>query len=72
MYTKQSIYRAVPPFLINSNEKQCSESNILTMDYKLVFENSSLAAVYTLPNHYLFEGCQVLEYQTETDLLNKP
>ena len=41
------------------------------MDYKLVFENSSLAAVYTMPNHYLFEGCQVLEYQTETDLLNK-
>ena len=42
------------------------------MDYKLVLENSSLAAVYTLPNHHLFEGCHVLEYQTETDLLNKP
>ena len=31
-------------------QEGCSESNILTMDHKLVLGNSSLAAVYTLPN----------------------
>ena len=36
-----SIYIAVLPFLMNLNEKRCSESNMLTMDFKLVLENSS-------------------------------
>ena len=42
------------------------------MDCKLVLENSSLAAVYTLPYHYLLKGCKVFGYHTEADLLNKP
>ena len=41
-----SIYRAVLPLLINWNEKCFSESNILTMDYELVLENSSSAVKY--------------------------
>ena len=43
------------------------------MDLKLVLENSSSAAVYTLPTakyHYVFEGHKIFEYQTETDILN--
>ena len=43
---------------------------MLTMDYKLVLENSSSAAVYTLLNTNLFEDHKVFEYQTEIDLLN--
>ena len=39
------------------------------MDQELVLESS--AVVYTMEYHYLFEGCKVFEYQTETDLLNK-
>ena len=35
-----SIYITVLPFLMNLNEKRCSESNMLT-DFKLVLENSS-------------------------------
>ena len=50
IYTMQSIYIAALPFLINWNDKQCSESNILTMDHKVVLENPSSAAVNTLPN----------------------
>ena len=50
LYTTQSIYIAALPFLINWNEKQCSKSNILTMDYNLVLGNSSPADVYTLLN----------------------
>ena len=42
------------------------------MDHKLVLENPSSAVVNTMPNHYLFEGRKVFEYQTETDLLNGP
>ena len=45
-----SSYIAALPFLINWNERWCSESNILTMDHKLILENSSSAAVYTRPN----------------------
>ena len=41
-----SIYRAALPLLINWNEKWFSESNILTMDYELVLENSSSAVKY--------------------------
>ena len=39
------------------------------MDYELVLEK---AAVYIAGHHYLFEGREVFEYQSETDLLNKP
>ena len=39
------------------------------MDHKLVLENSSSAAVYTLPNNP-FEGRKVFADQTEIDLLN--
>ena len=46
--TTPSIHLAALSFLINWNEKRCSESNILTMDHKLVLENSSSAPVYTL------------------------
>ena len=46
--TTPSIHIAALSFLINWNEKRCSESNILTMDHKLVLENSSSAHVYTL------------------------
>ena len=42
------------------------------MVHELVFENSSSAAAYTAEYHYLFEDRKVFEYQTETDLLNKP
>ena len=48
------IYKAVPPFLINLDEKWCSKFNIVTMDHKLVPENSSSAAVYTLPNTIIY------------------
>ena len=54
MYTTQSIYIAALPFLINWNEKRCSKSNMLNMDHKLVLENSSSAAVYTLSNTIIF------------------
>ena len=54
MYTTRSIYRAVPQFLINGNEKRCSESNILTMDYKSVLENFSSVAVFTLLNTIIY------------------
>ena len=40
-----SIYITVLPFLMNLNEKRCSESNMLTMDFKLVLENSSSVVV---------------------------
>ena len=73
LYTMQSIYIAVLPFLINWNEKPSSESNIMIMDQELVLENSSSAAVYTLPNTIIYlKVCEVFEYQTETDLLNGP
>ena len=49
-----SSYIAALPFLINWNERWCSESNILTMDHKLIQENSSSAAVYTLPNTIIY------------------
>ena len=49
-----SSYIAALPFLINWNERWCSESNILTMDHKLILENSSSAAVYTLPNTIIY------------------
>ena len=44
-------------------QEGCSESNILTMDHKPVLENSTLAAVYTVQYHYLFDL---------SDLLNIP
>ena len=50
LYTKQPIYRAALSFLINWNEKQCTESNILTMEHELFLENSSSANVNTLSN----------------------
>ena len=34
--------------------KQCSKSNILTLDYKLVLENSSSVAVDTLLNTIIY------------------
>ena len=40
------------------------------MDYEIVLENTSLAALNTLPN-YLFKGPKVFEYQIEIDLLNE-
>ena len=52
LYTTQSIYIAVLPFLINW--KQWSKSNILTMGHHLVLENSSSTAVYTMPNTIIF------------------
>ena len=54
LYTTQSIYIAGLSFLINWNEKRCSESNILTIDHKLVLESSSSAAVNTLPNTIIY------------------
>ena len=42
------------PFLINRNEKHCSKSNILTMDHKLILENSSSNAVNTQLNAIIF------------------
>ena len=47
-----SIYIAALLFLINW--KHWSKSNILTMDHDLVLENSSSAAVYTLPNTIIY------------------
>ena len=45
----------------------------MTMDHELVLENSSSAAIYILPNTInLFAGHKIFEYQTETDLLNRP
>ena len=41
------------------------------MDHDLVLENSSLAAVYTLPNTISYlKALKVLEYQTETGIFN--
>ena len=54
LYTMRSIYIASIPFLINWNEKSCGKSNIMIMDHQLVLENSSLAAVYTLPNTIIY------------------
>ena len=47
LYTMQSIYRAALSFLINWNDKQCTKSSILTIDYKFVPENPSSPAVNT-------------------------
>ena len=52
--------QAVLPFLINWNEKQCRESNILTMEHKPVLENSSSAAVNTLLNAIIY--LKVIKY----------
>ena len=42
----------------------------MTMDHKFFIENSSYAAVNILPNNSIyFEGRNVFERQTETDLL---
>ena len=68
LYTTQSIYIAALPFLINWNEKRCSESNILTMDRELVLENCSSAAANTLQNTIIY--LKAVKYQTETDLSN--
>ena len=38
LYTRESIYLAALPFLVNLNEKRCNESNTLTMDHELVHE----------------------------------
>ena len=53
-YTTQSIYKAALTFLINWNEKWCNKCNTLTMDHKLVFENSSSADVSTLSNNIVY------------------
>ena len=50
LYITQSICIAAVPFLINWNEKRCSESNIPTMDHELALDNSSSVSVYTLQN----------------------
>ena len=47
-YTTQFLYLSALPFL--RNWKQWSKSNTLTIDHDFVLENSSSAAVYTLPN----------------------
>ena len=54
VYTTQSIYIAALPFLINWNNKQCSESTILTMHHKFVLENCCSAAVNTLLNTIIY------------------
>ena len=41
------------PFLIYWNEKQCSKSNILTMDHKLILVNS-ISAIYALLNTIIY------------------
>ena len=71
LYTTRSIYIVTLPFLINWNEKPCSESNILTMDHEPVLENSSSAPFNTLPytNIYL-KAIKYFHNQTATDLLN--
>ena len=46
---------------------------MLSMEHILVLENFNSAAVlHTVKYHYLFEGHKVFEYETDTDLLNKP
>ena len=52
--------QTVLPFSINWNEKQCRESNILTMEHKLVLENSTSAAVNTLLNAIIY--LKVIKY----------
>ena len=49
LYTAQFIYIAT-----SVAENQCSKFNILTMVHKLFFENSSSAAVNTLPNTIIY------------------
>ena len=56
----QSIYIAAWTFFINWNQKQCSKSNILTMDHKPALENSSSTAIYTLPSAIFY--FQVVQY----------
>ena len=60
LYTTRSIYTAATQFLINWTEKRCSKSNILTMNHELVFENSSSAGLYTVPNSIIF--LKVIKY----------
>ena len=67
----QSIFLAVQAFLINWNEKWCSQSNILTMDHKLMLK-IPLCCLHIADYHYLFESGKAFEHQTETDLLNRP
>ena len=43
------------------------------MDHERVTENSSSAAVYTLPNTIIYlKAVKYLKYPTKTDLLNEP
>ena len=68
LYTTRSISIAALPFLINW--KQWSESNILTADHDLVLENSSSAAVYTLPNTIIYlKALKYLNIRLRRDLM---
>ena len=72
LHTTRSIYIAVLPYLINLDEKQCSRSNILTMDHKPVLENSSPTAVNTLQNTIIYlKAVKYLNIRMR-HLLNEP
>ena len=45
---------------------------MLTMDHKLVLEILVQLLFMHCEYNYLFEGCKLFEYETETDLLNIP
>ena len=53
-YNTRFIYRAAPQFLTNWNEKQYSKPSLMTMDRKIVPENSSSAVTYTLPTTMIY------------------
>ena len=38
----------------------------------LLLKSQFICCLHTAEYHYLFECCKVFEYQTETDLLNRP
>ena len=54
LYITESIYIVALPFLLNWNEKQCSKSNMLTIELEFFLENSSSAFVYTLLNTVIY------------------
>ena len=53
-YNTRFIYNAALQFLTNWNEKQYNKPNLMTMDHKLVPENSSWAVGYTLPTTMIY------------------
>ena len=67
------IYLQSSSTIFDTLKWELSESNILTMDHERVTENSSSAAVYTLPNTIIYlKAVKYLKYPTKTDLLNEP